>query len=374
EDDRLAEALHASPKDRAENVMIVDMIRNDIGRVAEPGSVRVSRMYDVERYPTVNQMTSTVEGKTQASLSELMRALFPCASITGAPKVRAMQIIRELESGPRGMYTGCIGHWLPERHARFNVAIRTVVVDRRDGAASYGVGGGIVWDSIAGQELSECLTKAEVLNTSRPRFDILETLLWTEEDGFYLLDRHIERARASAHYFGYVFDEAAMIEQLTEAVGAFPGDRGRVRWLLFPEGTSRCEVIPLPVRADSAVRVRIAPHACKSSDVFLYHKTTNRAVYARAKEMRPDCDDVLLVNERGEVTESTIANVVAEVDGELITPPIASGLLAGTFRGELLELGEIREGRLTPDMLASADALFLINSVRKWMPVTLVTG
>jgi para-aminobenzoate synthetase / 4-amino-4-deoxychorismate lyase len=372
-DDLNALSLAESEKDRAENVMIVDMIRNDIGRIADPGTVKVTRLFDIERYPTVHQMTSTVVGRTQESLSALMHALFPCASITGAPKVRTMQIIRELEDSARGVYTGSIGYWLPDRQARFNVAIRTVVVDRRDGAATYGVGGGIVWDSVDHQELSECLTKAEVLNTVRSPFEILETLLWTVSDGFYLLDRHVARAAASAHYFGYAFDAVQMREQLAKAVAKVGEPKKcRVRWLLSCDGDTSAEVVPLAAVGERPLRVGVAFHSCDSSDPFLYHKTTNRSVYVDARSAYADCDDVLLVNERGELTESTIANLVVEIEGERITPPVSSGLLAGTLRAELLERGEIREAVITPDMLYAADAVFLINSVRKWMPACVV--
>ncbi len=373
DDDRQhVQALFKSQKNRAENVMIVDMIRNDIGRVADPGTVRVTRLFDVERYPTVNQMTSTVVGMTSASLSELMHALFPCASITGAPKVRTMQIIKEIETEPRGIYTGTLGYWLPGRKARFNVAIRTVAVDKVTDDATYGVGGGIVWDSVDHHELAECLTKADVLNAPWRPFSILETLLWTSLDGFYLLDRHIDRAKQSADYFEYCFDEVAMQKQLADAVKECGAGAWRVRWLLARDGEAMTEFSALDLDRQRPLRVGVVVDACVSTNVFLYHKTTNRTVYGDALEQCPDCDDILLINERGEVTESTIANVVIEIEGERITPPVSSGLLAGTFRGELIEQGEIREGIVTSQMLAKADFVFLINSVRKWIPVTII--
>jgi len=371
DDDSRAEALRASPKDRAENVMIVDMIRNDLGRIAVPGSVRVTRLFDVERYPTVSQLTSTVEGETHASFAALFGALFPCASITGAPKVRTMQIIRELEDTPRGIYTGSIGYWLPGRQAHFNVAIRTVLVDRRAETLTYGVGGGIVWDSVDTSELAECLTKAAVLNTQGGAFEILETLRWSAVEGFCLLERHVERAKRSASYFGFTFNEARMRQQLAAAIETLDDAVYRVRWLLARDGASRVET----ARLDSAPgisRVAVLPDSCRSDDPFLYHKTTHRDVYANARKRRADVDDVLLVNERGEITESTLANLVVEIDGERVTPPVSSGLLAGTFRGELLATGAIREGVVTPTMLYEAEHVFLINSVRKWMRVEVV--
>ena len=369
DDDRRAGELQESTKNRAENVMIVDMIRNDLGRVAEPGTVDVTRMFDIERYPTVSQMTSTVEARTEASFSEVMTALFPCASITGAPKVRTMQIIEELEASPRGIYTGCIGYWLPDRRARFNVAIRTVVADRRSGLATYGVGGGIVWDSVDSNELTECVTKAEVLNADWQEFELLETVLWTPQDDFFLLDRHIDRMRMSAARFEYAFDETGMRQAMLEYVEHLDGAH-RVRCLLSRDGSLAIEALPMTVAGDEVWRVGVVPDSCCSTDLLLYHKTTRRLVYEQARARFPGFDDVLLMNERDEITESTIANVVIERDGQRLTPPVSSGLLAGTFREELLDRGEIREAAISMEMLKAADHVWLINSVRRWVPVT----
>ena len=246
DDDRAArERLRMSEKDRAENVMIVDMVRNDMGRVAEAGSVRVVSLFDVESYPTLFQMTSTVAARTRASLPDIMAALFPCASITGAPKVRTMQIIRELESGPRGVYTGCVGWLSPGRRACFNVAIRTVVVDKRQARAEFGVGGGIVWDSTAANEYDECLVKAAVLTDSPPEFDLLESILWQPGRGFYLLAGHLRRMRESAAYFGYAFDGEALRRQLRDKAGAFGKRRLKVRVRLNRRGLVTIEAAEL---------------------------------------------------------------------------------------------------------------------------------
>jgi len=355
--------LHNSQKNRAENVMIVDMVRNDLGRIAIPGSVKVTRLFDVERYPTLLQMTSTVEAHTNAAFSSIMQALFPCSSITGAPKVRTMQIIRELEDTPRGIYTGSIGYWLPGRRARFNVAIRTAVVDRIENCVNYGAGGGIVWDSVDSQELDECLVKAEVLNAEIAEFEILETLVWSDMDGFVLLNRHLRRAAESAVYFGFKYDEQSVRSKLECAVADIDSGRHIVRMLLSRSGDVRIEATPL-VLGNAVRRVGVLADSCDSGDCFLYHKTTKRAVYEQAKAAMPECDDVLLMNERGELTESTIANLVVDIGGERITPPVSSGLLAGTMRAELLEAGEIKEGIVTVEMLQNADAVQLINSVR----------
>ena len=371
DDEHCIRELRESQKNRAENVMIVDMVRNDLGRIAEAGTVRPTRLFEIERYPTLLQMTSTVEAVTRVKFSDIIRALFPCSSITGAPKVRTMQIIRELEDSPRGIYTGSIGYWLPHREARFNVAIRTAVINRKTGRAEYGAGGGIVWDSVDSQELDECLVKADILKADVDEFKILETILWSREDGFYLLEEHLRRAAESAIYFGYEFDEADIRSRLADAVEGLHACGCRVR---LPAGLSQpAAVEAIPLGSMGGVRrVGVVLGSADSEDIFLYHKTTKRRVYAAAKAQRPECDDVLLVNERGEVTESTIANLVVETGGVKITPPVSSGLLAGVFRGELIERGEISEGIVTVDMLHSADAVWLINSVRRWMPAEIV--
>jgi para-aminobenzoate synthetase/4-amino-4-deoxychorismate lyase len=372
EDAALRERLLASAKDRAENVMIVDMVRNDLGRIARNGTVRVERLFEVERYPTVWQMTSTVTARTDASLAAIMEALFPCASITGAPKRRTMEIITRLEGGPRGAYTGAIGFIAPGRRAQFNVAIRTLVVDRASGNAEYGTGSGIVWDSAAEEEYRECLVKAEVLARRPQGFRLLETLLWEPGGGFFLLEEHLERLRRSADYFGFRVDPAAVREALEAFAVRFPGGARRVRLTVDREGESRLEAEALAQAPRQPLRMGIAPAPVDSSSVFLYHKTTRRKVYEEAREACPGCDDVLLWNERGEATESTIANLVVRLDGELVTPPLASGLLPGVMRGWLLARGVIRERPLRLADLARCRRIYLVNSVRRWRRAELI--
>ncbi len=372
-DDRLAAmALATCEKNRAENVMIADMIRNDIGRIAVSGSVQASRLFDVETYPTVHQMVSTVEAETGADFAQTIRALFPCASITGAPKVRTMQIIRELERSPRGVYTGMCGYWMPDNRARFNVAIRTVVIDRKTGEAEYGTGGGIVWDSTHEGEYQECFTKARILTRPvTPDFQILESLLHDPVDGWFLLEAHVQRAAESTAYFGYPFSDAAMRAALDSCVVGQPQEQPlKVRWLLSADGRMHTEAAVLEGVGEPWT-VGIAENACRHDDVFCYHKTTNRHVYDEALRRFPGCLDVILVNEQCLVTESCFANVVLDIDGEKITPPVSSGLLNGTFRARLIVQGEIQERPVTVEMLRRAAHVWLINSVRKWIPVRL---
>ena len=368
QDRELAAKLRESEKNRAENVMIVDMVRNDMGRVAEADTVHVPSVYDIQRYPTVWQMTSTVACRTSASLVRIFEALFPCASITGAPKIRTMQIIRELEGTPRGVYTGCIGCILPGRRAVFNVAIRTVHVDTHHATAEYGVGGGIVWDSDAESEYEECLLKARVLTEDRPAFELLETLLWKRNEGYFLLDRHIARVRGSAEYFGFPLDAAGAARALHRAEVGFEGAQRKVRFLLSPSGEFSVSDTELPPPDGRTWTVAPAARQVDPADPFLYHKTTSRTLYGEARAASPDCDDVILRNARGEITESSIANVVVEKAGRLVTPPVHCGLLPGVLRECLLERGEITEELLTLEDVRDAPRVFLINSVRGWIP------
>jgi len=373
-DDReQAEWLHHSEKNRAENVMIVDMVRNDMGRIAHTGSVHVSNPYEVEKYPTVWQMTSTVRATTEAGLCAIMQALFPPASITGAPKPRTMQIITELEQNPRRIYTGTVGFWMPDRKAQFNVAIRTVLIDKAQGEAEYGVGGGIVWDSIDTMEFEECQTKAKILTQRVPGFSLLESILWTPEEGYFLLPYHLARLADSATYFSYSADMDAVRNTLASLAHTLPKTAHKVRLLVARDGgiTLQSEALAevlAEALGDAAAQlphVCLAPAPIDPSNPFLYHKTTNRGVYEQALATWPGHTDVILWNEKGEVTESCIANIVVELDGELYTPPIQCGLLPGTYRAYLLEQGKVKERVIRIEDLARSPHIYLVNSVRK---------
>jgi para-aminobenzoate synthetase/4-amino-4-deoxychorismate lyase len=366
EDNAQACALHHSEKNRAENVMIVDMVRNDLGRVAQVGSVCVPKLFETERYPTVWQMTSTVEAETDASLSEIFGALFPCASITGAPKRSTMKIIRALEGTPRGAYCGTVGFIRPNGDAQFNVAIRTVAVDRERGTAEYGVGSGVVWDSVAAEEWAECQIKARVLNAKRPKFDLLESLKWEPMGGYWLLERHLARLKDSAAYFDFAvnLDEVrARLEAVAQTLAPAPH---KVRVTVSPAGVIQCEAAPLAENGSKPLTLAIAPTPLASSNVFIFHKTTHRPMYEAARAACPEADEVVLWNERGEVTEALTNNLAVKLAGEWFTPPVACGLLAGTLRAQLLEEGQLRERVILVEELKQAEALAVFNSVRGW--------
>jgi len=351
--------------------MIVDMIRNDLGRIAQVGSVQVPELFTVERYPTLWQMTSTVRATTDVSIKDILTALFPCASITGAPKVSTMRIISELESTPRRIYTGSIGYISPNRKATFNVAIRTALVDRATETAEYGIGGGIVWDSTSMDEYSEALLKARVLTENPSAFSLLETMLWTPEEGFFLREKHIARLLDSAYYFGFSVSGKAIETYLNDLSSQFTSAQ-RVRLLLDKNGQLCSEAKSfLPADEHSLWKVCLASQPVNSTDIYLFHKTTKRDVYEAARKDFPEQDDVLLFNEHGELTEFTNGNLVVQMNGKFFTPPIESGLLAGTFRAHLLESGKVEERIIRVEELKDCTQVFLVNSVRKWQRVTL---
>jgi len=377
EDEEIAARLVASSKDRAENAMIVDLLRNDLGRICRTGSVGVERILEAERFETVWQLTSTIEGdlRPEITLLDTFRALFPSGSVTGAPKVRTTRIIADLEDSARGPYCGAIGFLAPagsgEPRASFNVAIRTVVLDAQTRTAEYGVGGGITHDSSASGEYEEIVAKARVLTDVRPAFELFESLAHVPAEGFRHLDEHLERLAGSAGYFGFRFEPEAAAAALKRAVAEVTGP-SVVRLTLARDGGLSTDVRDLPP-ADDAVRVALDDEPVDPSDVWLFHKTTRRAPYERRRERRPDVDDVLLVNDRGEVTESTIANLAVRLDGVWVTPPVDAGLLPGTYRNVLLRDGRMTERPVTVGELRGAGELALVSSVRGWRRAALVS-
>ena len=366
--DRPAAHLQASLKDRAENLMIVDLLRNDLGRVAASGSVAVEQLFAIEDYPTVWQMVSQVSARVPGvSLADILSALFPCGSITGAPKVRAMQIIAELENAPRGVYTGAFGWIAPDGDLRLNVAIRTLEL-AADRTGRMGIGSGIVADSTAPSEWRECLLKAGFLRDCDPGLRLIETL--RREAGQYpRLSGHLARLQRSAAWFGFGYDEAAVRLRLATMPAS---GRWRVRLTLDKAGAIDVQAFPLGDEPASPRLARLATTTIDSADPLRRHKTTARQLYdeaLRGLDADSPVFDVLFLNERGELAEGTRSNVFVERDGRLLTPPLASGALPGVLRADLLASGRAVEAVLWPVDLQQG--FWLGNALRGLIPVRL---
>ncbi|MEO7795624.1 MAG: chorismate-binding protein, partial [Thermoanaerobaculia bacterium] len=335
------------------------------------------RLFEIERYPTVWQMTSTVTARSSASLPDLFGALFPCASVTGAPKARTMEWIARLEDRPRGLYCGAIGWAAPERRAEFSVAIRTAVIDRPRGQLEYGVGSGVVWDSEAPAEYRECLTKGRALEAPPPPVALFETMLWRPRCGIYGLERHLIRLTASADFFGFVCDASGMRRSVEEALARL-AERAespqRVRLELAANGGLSFTSKPF-ARERRRWSAILASQPVDSRQAALFHKSTNRAIYdaALAEAQAAGADEAILWNERGELTEGTRTNLVLEIAGERLTPKRDCGLLGGIFRQSLLERGRVREALLREEDLRRADRVMLVNALRGWIPAELVS-
>lgn len=388
------DALMASPKNRAENLMIVDLIRNDLSRIAEKGSVEVTDLFKVESYPTLHTMVSTVTAQKRngAGVADILRALFPCGSVTGAPKIRAMEILRELETSPRGAYCGAIGHFAPvpgnQFSARFNVAIRTLTI--AGGQGELGIGGGVVQDSDTGGEYAECLLKARFFEAPRKPLELIETLRWGEpgvaegpvdlslrrtpqgravepglrpETGFVRLESHLARMENSARVFGLIFDPAAATAALEQAVAGRAG-ASRVRLTLNEAGLHRATSHDLPPHP-AHWTYAVSPERTDSGDVLLRHKTSWRDLYEEEAK-RLGTDEVIFCNQRGELTEGARSNIFIRRDGVLLTPPLEAGVLDGRLRAELIAQGQAREAVLTLQDLAGE--IWFGNSLRGLIP------
>jgi para-aminobenzoate synthetase / 4-amino-4-deoxychorismate lyase len=371
ENARRAAALAADPKNRAENLMIVDLLRNDIGRVAATGSVEVPRLFEVTRFSSVLQMTSTVQARLRegATLQDIFTALYPCGSITGAPKKRTMEIIAELEPEPRGIYTGAIGWFAPDGDFCLNVPIRTLTLQAPDNGIRkgvMGVGAGIVYDSDPHEEYQECQLKARFLTGLSNDFELFETMHATRESGARHLERHLQRLAASARYFGFAWDEAAARAYITLACQAFPPNQPhRLRLALNSAGAFAVQSgVLMPLQ--EPVRIMLADTPTDSSDLFLRHKTTVRARYDAAWQSADaqGAFDQLFFNERGELTEGGRSNVFIRQGGLWITPPLSSGMLPGVMRAVILEAWGAQERIVTRDMLLAAEEIVVCNSLR----------
>ncbi len=364
-DSEMRSALEACEKNRSENLMIVDLLRNDLGRIAETGSVRVENLFQVETYPTLHQMVSTVRAqlKKPSPVATVLRALFPCGSITGAPKIRAMEIIDDLEASPRGIYCGGIGFFAPDGSASFNVAIRTLTIENNRG--ELGIGSAVIYDSTAHEEYQECLLKAKYYEAARQPLELIETLRYTPVDGFTRLPLHLKRMANSANVFGITFNQDDALKTLHTAIDDTL-EPLRVRLALNEKGQFFCRVKKLG-KTESCWRYAISPQTMHSSDIFLQHKTNWRDIYESELRRLSDeesCDEILFTNENGEITEGARSNIFIRMNGKFITPALSCGLLNGCLRQEMIKNGEVVEGVLLPENLIRAETVYFGNSLR----------
>jgi para-aminobenzoate synthetase/4-amino-4-deoxychorismate lyase len=379
EDARRVEELRHDPKNRSENVMIVDLLRNDLGRLLHDtggGRVVPRSLFAVETFATVLQMTSTIDGfpdrRGQPELGDMLRALFPCGSVTGAPKIRTMEIIRELEKEPRGVYCGAIGYSGPQE-AVFNVPIRTVVL--QDGQGEMGIGSGIVFDSDPAAEWTECLLKAQFVTGAGRDFQLIETLFWRPGTGYWLLAEHLRRLTDSAAYFFFPCFREKVAAALNEAAGSWHVPM-RVRLLLDRDGGMTVSATPCAARPvmdpdqaparEPLPEVVFSEYPTDRADRFLFHKTTQRSLYQaeRDRALARGFYEVLFANREGEATEGSISTLFVRQGKQLLTPPVDCGLLPGTFRGLLLAQGRAVERVLARQEVGSAAEVFVGNSVR----------
>ena len=367
-----AAALAADAKQRAENLMIVDLMRTDLSRVALPGSVKVPELVAVERYPTVHQMTSTVTATLDPARDaiDVLGALFPCGSITGAPKVRAMQVIGEVERSPRGAYTGAIGRVDAPQSAQFNVAIRTLYIPAGAKHATIGLGGGIVADSTAADEWDEALAKGAFLTHGAGDFDLIETMAFDPEAGVALIEHHLARLKASATALGFAFNRHDARNDLQAATFRLRRP-ARIRLLAARSGRIAIETGPAPATLPHPLRVALVPLPVAPGDFRLRHKTSDRGFLDRARTAS-GADEVAFVDPHGFVTEGSYTSIFVARDGMLVTPPLARGLLPGVLRAELIDQGRAREGDVTPDDLA--DGFFVGNALRGLIPAVVAVA
>ena len=370
EDAENAFTLRNSEKEKSENLMIVDLLRNDLGKICEAGSVQVSASMDVEQYETLLQMTSTINGILNSSITtaDVLRATFPSGSVTGAPKIRTMQIIDELEKCSRGIYTGSIGWWSMDQSV-FSVAIRTLFLDHNSGDLEMGVGSGILYEADIEREYRECELKAKFLTEARPEYKLIETIRWEDVPGYANLNLHLDRLERSAQYFLFEFNRDAVQKHLHNEESEMPNNfqRARVRLLLDESGNVEIECRELET-PQTPVKILLSKTRTDSNNRFLYHKTTNRNLYDQ--ELRSARTqgyfDVIFRNERDEITEGTISNIFVEKNGKLFTPPLNCGLLPGTYRRYILGSAEwdAQEKVLTVEDLQSADRIFVTNAIQ----------
>ncbi len=368
-----------SAKNRAENIMIVDLLRNDLGKFCKTGSITPSKIFEILRYETLFQMISTISAELPEEYrhSDIFKKMFPSGSVTGAPKIRAMEIIRELEAEPRGIYTGSIGYISPNGHSQFNVAIRTLQIDRNTGKTAMGIGSGIVADSNPKQEYEECLLKSYFLKNRPANFSLIETMLW-ENGSIFLEKYHLRRLSMSADHFGFQYDERNVITSLNELTSKFEeSHRYKIRLLMDKYGVIKLEKIKLKVIPEFEERyIKLSHNKTCSDNIYLYHKTTLRDLYTAEHQScrQHGFYDVIFMNEHGHITEGTISNLFIKNEDCYFTAPVESGLLNGTFRQFFIDSHPetVYEKIIKFDDLIHADAIYLTNAVAGMVEVKLI--
>lgn len=377
EDQAIVDFMRQDEKTLSENVMIVDLIRNDISRITQLGSVAVKNLFEIQSYETVHQMISTVTGKVNEDISveEIFTNLFPCGSITGAPKISTMKIIEQIEKAPRGMYTGAIGYITPENDMCFNVPIRTVIL-QKDGSAELGVGGGIIHGSVCEDEYNECLLKAKFL-TSVQNYQLIESMLWNAKIQKILrLDQHIARLTESAQALNFQLNIAELTQKLNDFVELRIQQDSKIRMLLHRDGQLEISHSAIEAPTDDVKYLMLSDHKIDANNILLKYKTTERSLYEAEfqKAAEHNCYDVLFMNTNDEITECSRHNIFIEKAGQWFTPPIESGLLGGVKRAELI--AELQEKCtvqvLTLSDIQTADRIFVTNSVRGLVEVKLL--
>ncbi len=377
EDSENAKKLHQCPKNRSENIMIVDLLRNDLGRLSLKGAVKTKSFFDVEKYNTLFQMTSTVEARTRPELSmhDIFKAIFPSGSVTGAPKISSMRIIDTLEKSPRGIYTGGIGFLSPEREAVFNVAIRTLFLEPANKKGQMGIGSGIVYDSVPEKEYDECVLKARFLTEKEKPFSLIETILWKSGKGYPFFKFHLKRLSESADYFGFTYSRERVVSYLSKLSKRFNNKEDfRIRLLLNKDGSIDASYSVIQKEA-SAKDITLSSKRTDSRDRFLFHKTTNRSIYDREYSScrKKGFFDIIFRNEKEEITEGAISNLFIKKNNTYYTPPLGCGLLNGVYRRHLMSKKgfSVKEKVLTVDDIKKADKIILTNAVRGMVNVRL---
>ena len=358
EDLAQASWLEQDPKNRSENMMIVDLLRNDMNRISEVGSEHVERLCQVEQYSTVWQMTSTIKSQLRpdVDLVTIFRSLFPCGSITGAPKIATMEIIKNLEPQPRGVYCGTIGLLFPNGRRIFNVAIRTIQLHQ--GKAVYGVGGGITWDSTWESEYREVHQKAAVLYRKQARFQLITTGRISQKSLLFE-DQHLERLTKASRYFSFPFDPEELRQKIEEECQACDSHQDyRLRIILSKSGEMELSRQILTPLSPSFCKAKLCLQEADLNQSFTYFKTTHRP------HLNLDKQEIIYHNAAGELLETSIGNLVLKIAGKLYTPPTSLGILPGIYRQHLLETGQVEEKVLTVPDLNQAEAVYGCNAVR----------